>query len=66
MTKNFFTSFFIEIKKSTSFLNFRDNFIRSLSSNHKNQFSKFSPHISLTYGNFSQKDKNKKKMIWIL
>ena len=55
MKNNFFTSFFIEIKKSSILLNFRN---KLLSSNHKNQFNAFSPHISLTYGDFSRKEKN--------
>ena len=57
-SNNFFTSFFIEIKKSSTLINFRNNLRSSLQ---ENQFSSFSPHISLTYGDFSQEDKNKIK-----
>tara|TARA_B100000886_G_C20305252_1_gene441448 strand:- start:357 stop:869 length:513 start_codon:yes stop_codon:yes gene_type:complete len=55
MTNNFFTSFFIEVKKSTTLINFRNELH---SSANKNQFTTFSPHISLTYGNFPRKEKN--------
>ena len=55
MTDNYFTSFFIEIKKSSILTNFRNEL---LNSNHENQFNAFLPHISLTYGDFPRKEKN--------
>ncbi len=55
ISNNFFTSFFIEIKKSSTLINFR-NYLRG--SLQENQFSSFSPHVSLTYGNFPIKEKN--------
>ena len=55
MTDNFFTSFFIEIKNSSPLINFRNNLH---SSNHEKELSVFSPHISLTYGKFPQKEKD--------
>ena len=54
-SNNFFTSFFIEIKKSSTLINFRNNLRSSLQ---ENQFSSFSPHVSLTYGNFPIEEKN--------
>ena len=55
VSKNFFTSFFIEVKKSSILLNFRNDLRSSV---HENQFSPFSPHISLTYGDFTIEEKN--------
>ena len=54
-SNNFFTSFFIEIKKSSTLINLRNDLRGSLQ---ENQFTSFSPHVSLTYGNFPEKEKN--------
>ena len=54
-SNNFFTSFFIEVKKSSTLINFRNDLRGSFQ---ENQFSPFSPHVSLTYGNFPIKEKN--------
>ena len=54
-SSNFFTSFFIEIKKSSSLIRLRNDLRSSVQ---ENVFSSFCPHISLTYGNFQIKEKN--------
>lgn len=58
ITNNFFTSFFIEIKKTSFLLNFKNHF---LNSNNKQSNKEFLPHISLTYGNFTRKEKDQLK-----
>ena len=53
-TSNFFTSLFIKIKKNQNLKNFRNNFYYSFD---EKVCKEFSPHVSLTYGNFFKKNK---------
>ena len=54
LTNNFFTSFFLEIKKTEVLIKFRKKFcdITTLNEN-----TNYSPHISLTYGTFPKNEK---------
>ena len=54
-SNNFFTSFFIEIKKSYTLIKFRNDLRSSV---RENLFRSFCPHVSLNYGNFPIKEKN--------
>ena len=54
ITKNFFTSLFIKIDKSIFLMDFRKKFY-SIDPNLKTK--NFTPHISLSYGNYKKNEK---------